>query len=117
MSQSQVEINMPTHGVGENSVKINDTEVAHAITGFTMVAERDHAVQVILNAIPRTTVFSGMAEVAVVIEGRDALVQLLNEIDPKKLEAAALDGMGMGDGNLTEALLQVLKEMVNATQS
>lgn len=107
LADIRIDLTSPTGG----RIYLNDEDVTHQVTAFEVRAKAHEITQVWIDVIPGRGEISGPGIVYVREPREDdrvTVVEFLSNIDPATLEAEALEGMGMGDGNVTVALLAKL---------
>lgn len=107
MTISRFEINLGATGRG--SIVVNDVDIADQVTGLALVARPGEVTKLTLELVGEGPI-EGLGEVTLV-RSSATLAAFLRNIDPDELEKAALGRLGgLGDGNLTAAMLEVLAE-------
>lgn len=101
--------------VGEGTKVWVDDEPQEGIIGLELHIGSREATQLVLYRTATGTV-EGEAQVtqATPAELGPQVLKWLQSLDPKVIEKKATDGMGWGDGNLTEAILNTLAEEIRS---
>lgn len=94
--------------VGHRTVEINGEDVSSRVAGVAVVVEVGQLTVVTLRHLPAAGEISGEGIVRLVDEG-DSVLSFLEDIDPKELERATLDGLGPGSGSPVVEALEHLK--------
>jgi hypothetical protein len=92
---------------GDIAVAVNGLDISDAVQSVHVYTEQLTVPQVVLTLAAESVVIEG--EGGVTLRGSQSLTEFLDAIDPKELENAAMSRSPYG-GNLTSAMLQVLRE-------
>lgn len=103
--------------VGSGEIFLDGSDISAKITGFQVTQE--HSSQppklVLISTHPAGTIKGqGIVEVHVF---DDRLLTMLNEMNPREVEAEALSRLEWGGTNLTDKIFEVLRERLNGDQS
>jgi hypothetical protein len=93
---------------GEIAVKVNDVDVSASVQAVQVFGEQMVFPQVVLTLLPEAVEIEGTG--AVSFRGDESLIDFLDTIDPKELEAEALKRSPYGE-SLTVTMVELLKEL------
>jgi hypothetical protein len=101
--------------IAKCKVLVNDVDVSGAVKGVSVdyAATVGTSPQVILELTPGFVDIEGLGDVAIV-DSRNILTDLLDELNPQEIEAEALQRTVMGQST-TAAVFEIIKERAGVT--